>query len=92
MIPSEALAFVLGDRVLVSPEYHWAQSATGVISAPPPEIAELAGNWRHHVRYVPMRKGIAAFYWVVFDQPQRDADGDGPYNAGEIQVDALVSI
>jgi hypothetical protein len=23
-------------------------------------------------------------YWVVFDEPQRDADGDGPYAASEV--------
>ncbi len=23
-------------------------------------------------------------YWIVFDEPQRDADGDGPYAASEV--------
>jgi hypothetical protein len=24
------------------------------------------------------------FYWIVFDEPQRDADGDGPYVEAEV--------
>lgn len=24
------------------------------------------------------------FYWIIFDEPQEDADGDGPYVAGEV--------
>ena len=29
------------------------------------------------------------FYWVKFDEPQLDADGDGPYHEAEIDSDYL---
>jgi hypothetical protein len=29
------------------------------------------------------------FCWVWFDEPQKDADGDGPYKGGEIEVSAI---
>jgi hypothetical protein len=32
---------------------------------------------------------VLTFYWVNFDEPQRDADGDGPYAGGEIDEDYL---
>ncbi len=28
--------------------------------------------------------GLRRFYWVVFDEPKIDADGDGPYAEAEI--------
>jgi hypothetical protein len=40
-------------------------------------------------RVVPGVKGPLEFYWVVFDEPQFDADGDGPYGSAEIQAEYL---
>ncbi|HEY8223627.1 MAG TPA: hypothetical protein VIG25_00025 [Pyrinomonadaceae bacterium] len=31
-----------------------------------------------------MAEGPLRFYWVEFDEPQRDAEGDGPYFGAEI--------
>ena len=31
-------------------------------------------------------------YWVKFDEPQVDYDGNGPYSEGEIEVDAITLI
>jgi hypothetical protein len=39
-----------------------------------------------------MLKGLVPFYWIEFDVPQHDADGDGPYQAGEIEVTYLSAI
>lgn len=36
-----------------------------------------------------MVAGPKLFYWVDFDAPQIDADGDGPYAGGEIIETAL---
>lgn len=32
---------------------------------------------------------MIVFYWVAFDEPQKDADGDGPYKGGEIDAEAI---
>jgi hypothetical protein len=76
--------FVPGDRVRVSRDYHWARGATGVIRLPPPQVAGLDGDWSGHVRRVQTTQSVVTFYWVEFDRPQRDANGDGPYLGGEI--------
>jgi hypothetical protein len=82
--------FVPGDRVLISPEFYWAKGATGTISSPPAEVTALSGPWdggltrREHGAL-----GEAVVYWVWFDEPQRDADGDGPFRGGSIHENAL---
>jgi hypothetical protein len=30
------------------------------------------------------RFGVERSYWVVFDEPQRDGDGDRPYREAEV--------
>ncbi len=76
--------FQPGDRVRVDSVYHWARGATGTVRLPPPPVAGLAGDWTGHLRRVTAAKGTLTFYWIAFDQPQRDAAGDGPYSGGEI--------
>ena len=39
---------------------------------------------------VESQKGPLVFYWVDFDQPQYDSDGDGPYASAEIDANALL--
>jgi hypothetical protein len=77
--------FQPGDRVRVDSAYHWAREATGTVRLPPAPIAGLAGDWTGHLRRVKGVQGTLTFYWVEFDQPQRDADGDGPYGGGEME-------
>lgn len=36
--------------------------------------------------------GKNAVYWVWFDEPQPDADGDGPYKGGSIWESALTKL
>jgi hypothetical protein len=37
-----------------------------------------------------MVHGVGLFYWVTFDSPQVDADGDGPFNCAEIDSRFLI--
>ena len=67
--------FSPGMRVRISCEYHWAKSQIGTVVAMP--------RWPRTVSSV---KGPLVFYWVAFDVPQFDSDGDGPY--GEAEVDS----
>jgi hypothetical protein len=88
----ENLKFKLGDRVRISKKHHWAQNALGTISEPPEFAKQLANDrtsWKGWHRYVQGIKGRIEFYWVDFDNPQFDADGDGPYIGGEIRGDAI---
>jgi hypothetical protein len=36
--------------------------------------------------------GTRCLYWIVFDLPQLDADGDGPYHAGEVLDKYVVAL
>ena len=84
-----------GERIRIAASYHWAQGATGTIAAPP-EIAQqletghpwqgLTSRWKGPTGKVFTR------YWVWFDEPQNDVDGDGPYKGGGIDVDAIESL
>jgi hypothetical protein len=79
-------------RVLISAEYHWAKGVLGTVRAPSPSIATVARGWNGHVRAVPARERILYFVWVVFDSPQVDADGDGPYVEAEIDTRFLTVV
>ena len=76
--------FVIGDRVQISEQYHWAQGVTGRIAKPPQAVTMMVEGWHGVWRIVEAVKGPLRFYWVEFDEPQRDADGDGPYFGAEI--------
>jgi hypothetical protein len=80
-----------GDRVQVLAHWNWPQAFTGRIAAPPeiPGDLEGGGHWQGCRRVVRGRKGPIEFYWVLFDKPQRDGDGDGPYFGGEVETEYL---
>lgn len=70
-----------GDRVKVSDQYHWAKGQVGTV--------------KKHIgcpRSVESTSGMLEFYFVTFDTPQIDADGDGPYDGGEIDARYLVLV
>ena len=77
-----------GDRVQVRGHWNWPKDCVGIVSIPLPAVQSLAGKhrWRSHMREVPGRTGILSFVWVVFDEPQTDGDGDGPYRGGEVEL------
>jgi len=86
-------AFVVGDKVRISEGFFWAKGATGTISTPPTEITALSGPWNENMtRRETSALGVNTVYWVWFNEPQYDADGDGPYRAGSIWESALTRI
>ncbi len=83
--------FRAGDRIVVSDDFFWARGASGTIAEAPPEVTMLSGPWDNGglTRQETSRLGENTVYWVWFDEPQYDADGDGPYRGGSIWVSAL---
>ena len=79
------------DRVRILAHWNWPQPCTGRIAEPPKVPGDLEGgvHWVGCRRIVRGRKGPIEFYWVSFDEPQMDGDGDGPYRAGEIETEYL---
>ena len=76
--------FQLGDRVRVDdhrfPDF-WANGATGTVRCHP-AVNKV-------VDMVPTLRGPQPFYWVEFDEPRLDEEGDGPYGAYSIICHAL---
>ena len=86
-------SFVAGDRVRVSEQFFWARGATGKISQPPDAVVTLSGALDDGLtRTEESALGANTVYWVWFDEPQFDADGDGPYKGGQIWESALTLI
>jgi hypothetical protein len=84
---------VPGDRVRVADEFFWACGATGVISAPPDAVVAITGPWEDNLtRQEKSALGTKTVYWVWFDEPQHDADGDGPYKGGQIWASSLTRL
>jgi len=82
--------FFAGNRVRVSDDFFWAGGATGTISEPPEGVLAISGPWDGNLtRQEKSALGTHTVYSVWFDEPQLDADGDGPYSAGQIWEDAL---
>jgi hypothetical protein len=76
--------------VRVSDDFFWAEVPRGRISAPPDAVTSLSGTWDGG----PSRQEVSALgtrtvYWVWLDEPQFDADGDGPYSGGQVWESAL---
>lgn len=85
--------FLDGDRVQVSDQFFWAKGARGTISSPPSEVTAISGAWNGNLtRQERSALGTNTVYWVWFDEPQLDADGDGPYKGGSIWESALTKI
>jgi hypothetical protein len=82
--------FKLYQRVRISGDCHWAQNATGMIAEPPTHMVEGYGDGVSRV--VESSRGPIVFYFVQFDSPQYDADGDGPYPASEIDDRDIVTL
>lgn len=85
--------FSEGDRVQISEDFFWAKGANGTVSFPPPEVIALSGPWDGGLsRLETSALGTNRVYWIWFDKPQYDADGDGPYRAGSIWEKALIKL
>jgi len=77
--------FSAGLHVTISPEHRWAKGAVGTIAEPPPIVRKNVTNWQGVFRTVQGVHGPLTFYWVYFDQPQEDTEGDGPFIGAEIE-------
>ena len=85
--------FSSGDRVRVSDDFFWAKGARGTVSAPPDAVTSLSGVWDGGLtRTETSALGTHTVYWVWFDEPQVDAEGDGPYGGAEIPEDVLTLV
>jgi hypothetical protein len=73
-----------GLRVRVLPHPFWPDGATGVVRSFPGFAQELCGGASGCTRTFEGARGPLTMVWVVFDEPARDGDGDGPYREGEI--------
>ena len=82
--PAISARFAIGDRVQVAKAGLWADRATGTVAPPSPSVTALADGWSGHVRTVHTTSGPKPYYWVILDEPRRDADGDGPYQEAEL--------
>ena len=72
--------YTVGSRVQVmrDPEFGpgpWPSEPTGRITESP--TGEPFG-------VVETRQGPERLWWVTFDEPQRDTDGDGPYATAQV--------
>jgi hypothetical protein len=60
----------VGVRVIVSKRCGWPNDCAGVVVAGPEPVQTLQGE--------------DYYYWVQFDIPPRDLDGDGPYSKAQV--------
>lgn len=82
-----------GVRVKICEGFFWAKGATGIVSSPPAEVIAISGPWEDKLtRLEQSALGTHRVYWVWFDNPQYDADGDGPYRGGSIWESALTRL
>lgn len=85
--------FSANDRIRIDEGFFWAGGATGTIREPPSEVLALSGPWDNNLtRQERSALGVNTVYWVWFDVPQFDADGDGPYRGGQIHENAMRAI
>jgi hypothetical protein len=69
----------VGTRVIVrrDPDYGpgpWPSEPRGVVS----------GHVSPYFMVVQTLQGPERTYWIVFDEPQQDAEGDGPYDSSQV--------
>jgi hypothetical protein len=83
--------FKVGDRIRISDDYHWAQGALGTIALPDDMVVRLSADvpWHGCWRHVQGVNRLFTFYWVTFDEPHTDEEGDDLYSSGEIDSDYL---
>lgn len=65
-------------RAIQDPEFGpgpWPAEPTGLIMASP---------FGEPFEEVATRRGLERTWWVEFDEPQHDADGDGPYYKSQV--------
>ena len=88
------MRFRVGERVQVSPDYFWAGGAIGIVSAYP-DFGMLAPNQKRvdaTTMSISGGKRPSEETGVIFDEPQYDLDGDGPYTEAAMDCSALTRV
>ena len=88
------MAFRVGERVQVSPDYNWAPGAIGTVSNYP-NFGPPAPNQQRADETTMLISRNGETYeeaWVIFDEPQSDIDGEGGYVGGAIACSALTPV
>ena len=80
---------VEGLRVRVAPHVFWPEGAVGTVRPYPGFVADLCGDAEGCSRVFRGARGPITMAWVVFDEPSRDGEGDGPYDEGEVLAEHL---
>lgn len=83
------MRFHEGDRVKVKQDQ---QFPPGPFPSEPCGTVRFYPGSKSSYREMAGANGTIEFYWVVFDQPALDADGDGPYEAAKVLSKYLESI
>ncbi len=81
-----------GLRVRVAPHCFWPDGATGTVRSYPGFVADLCGGADGCSRVFRGARGPIAMAWVVFDEPRRDGEGDGPYSEGEVMAEHIAPL
>jgi hypothetical protein len=81
--------FKVGDKVRVCGNQGFKNGITGTVDYPP-KVSVLAADFgANFFRKALTPAGEKIFVWIIFDHPQYDADGDGPYSETEMNIDFL---
>ena len=84
----EKTNFESGDKVIIEGDWNFPITCSGTISVPPDSAIRLVEDsepWNGIYRLIKGRNNLLKYYWVKFDNPQFDSDGDGPYYEGEVE-------
>jgi hypothetical protein len=73
-------AFAIGHRVQIADDHQWARGAFGTVE----HFALPGARPDTCSRQVQSLEGPLTFYWVRFDEPQTDGEGESGYTGGEI--------
>ena len=92
---SEPLVYPIGSRIVINGHWEWPDGTTGRVAEFPGFVRSLRGDeadqpdhaWLYHT-YETL-KGPLHVQWVEFDRATDDGSGDGPYLAGEVDVECL---
>lgn len=86
------MKFNIGDKVHIKGHWNFPSDCNGIVCEPPEFAVQLVASsepWDGFTRIVQSRKGPIEFYWIKFDVPQIDGDGDGPYPEGEVEAEYI---
>ncbi len=80
--------FSVGQKVKLSSDGAFSKGITGLVSKAPSHVLSMSNGWIDNFKreFDTPKKGRKTFYWIVFDSPQFDEVGDGPYMEAEIEA------